>query len=431
MKQAGKVARSSDWKRKWPTTGNLRAWLLCHIDKCNAFSDVEQRASKAQVPIALLAEHGHPKEALRVVNRFLKSLMAARSTRLVSMAETGAEICLDQNDVKGAEKYLEIALKADKFVTRKCDVGYVAGSVRHFRALHGLLDPDEAEDEDDRHDALFHGAERRCLDAIRCGDRKVARKELAAMYQAAKQGDDDLNRSFELKRVLKAAAQLGDRALVRQYMAALAKADRDEVLDYDLLSELGMRDEAITAALRSIKRETKELVEDEDPNIHFPVTVICGALKFLIAQGEKDLASKALMSVVKTSDKWTSPGRSWGTSAVLSMFAEVIAVLEGTDAAQALLDQAREDAGMGPRSDFQQGVRTEAIEIEAKIGLIESALEKARKLRSPASRRSTVATILARAGRWKEIPAVCSAAANPEEAAELALRIGGVIRLPD
>ena len=34
------------------------------------------------------------------------------------MAETGAEICLDQHDLKGCEKYLNMALAADRFVTQ-------------------------------------------------------------------------------------------------------------------------------------------------------------------------------------------------------------------------------------------------------------------------------------------------------------------------
>ena len=207
--------------------------------------------------------------------------------------------------------------------------------------MNGLLDPAEAEDEKQRREATFTRARRHCQDAIRLGDRKLARQKLAEMHHAAKLNRDGFFRALEMRVVVKAAAEIGDPALVRHYMAGLSKADRDEVLDYTLLSELGMKDEALAAALRSIKQETKELVEMDNPNIHFPVMSICDALKFLIAEGQKDVVHKALTSVVKTSSKWTTLGPNFTTSSVLSMFAEVVAQLEGPEQARMLLDQAR------------------------------------------------------------------------------------------
>lgn len=112
------------------------------------------------------------------------------------------------------------------------------------------------------------------------------------------------------------------------------------------------------------------------------------------------------------------------------MFAKVIALLDGPEAAQSLLEKARADANKGRRSDFQHGARAEAIGTEAEIGLVDSALEKARKLRSPRERCFTVATLLAESGKWTELPAVCSAVTSPVDAAEVCLRVTHVIRNP-
>jgi len=101
------------------------------------------------------------------------------------------------------------------------------------------------------------------------------------------------------------------------------------------------------------------------------------------------------------------------------MFAEVVAAIEGPEAAQQLIADAHQDASAEKRSDFRQGAVAAALDVEARFGKLDEAIAKARKLRSPKQRRMELGKLLAKAKRWKELQAVCSQATSPEEAAEL------------
>lgn len=57
--------------------------------------------------------------------------------------------------------------------------------------------------------------------------------------------------------------------------------------------------------------------------------------------------------------------------------------------------------------------------MKADIGGLDEAIAKARKLCSPTQRRKELASLLARAGRWKELREVLSQITSPEEAADV------------
>jgi hypothetical protein len=138
-------AKLPAWKTKWPKNGELLAWFRAGLQKCNAIVVSNEAANKAYLPIEHIAELGHTEEALKQVNKFLKRLTQAKQLmETVRIAELGAKICLDADELDRMEKYLSIALSAEKFNSRKCDIGYAAESVRDFRADNGLLDPKDA-----------------------------------------------------------------------------------------------------------------------------------------------------------------------------------------------------------------------------------------------------------------------------------------------
>ena len=77
------------------------------------------------------------------------------------------------------------------------------------------------------------------------------------------------------------------------------------------------------------------------------------------------------------------------------------------------------DASTEHRSEFRKCARGAALEMEARLGQLDEAIAKARKLRSPKECRVELCKLLAKAKRWKELKAVCSEAASTEEAADL------------
>lgn len=407
------------WKAKWPKNGDLRAWFICGIRKCMAIADPKEASRKAHVPIEALAEGGHGDESLKYVDRFLRALPADEVLERVSMAEIGAEICLEAGNLSRMERYLAIAAATEKFNTRKCDVGFSIDAVRKFRAFHGILDPALAVDDEERREAIFNRARRRSRDLFKRGKRKEAQAAAAEMEQAAKETADEWAREMRLRHVIEHHAQIGDSSAVARTIKNLPKAERAEILDYSMLSRLGMRKEAIERAVKEVKDELRELETMDSPNIHFPVRSICDALLFLIEQRQRDVAARLYGRIARSARKWPAI-QGWTTSAVLTMFAEVAAILEGPEAAQYLLEGAERDARSESRTGFRKGAQSATIEMQARLNGFDEALAKDQKLRSPTERRRELAKLFAKAGRWSDLRATCQQVASPEEAAELA-----------
>jgi hypothetical protein len=362
---------------------------------------------------------GRTDEALRHVDRCLRRLPEGAVVAAVEMAELGAEICLNVGRLGRMEKYLLIALSTEKHIRRKCDIGFSVNSVRAFRAQHGILDPREAMDDEQRIEAIFEGARRRCREALKAGKVNEARAALAIMEQATNDTQDFWERPSRRQVIIEFSAQIGDSRGVKRNIQKLTKADREEVLNFELLAKIGMKAEAIEAAVREVKRQLAELRTMDDPNIHFPVQEICRALKFLLDQRKKQEATRLFATVANSAKKWPVFEHGWTTSAVYTMFAEVAAVIEGPAAAQHLITQAQVDASTEHRSEFRKSASGAALDMEARLGQLDEAIAKARKLRSPKERRLELCKLLAKAKRWNELKSVCSDAASPGEAADL------------
>ncbi len=409
-----------DWKTKWPRGGDLKAWLRCMLKKCEAMSDDHEAASKAHLPIKHLAEMGHVAEALRYVNRFLRRLPKEDVLGTVMMAEVGAEVCLNADDLSGMEKYLSIAEATEPFNTRKNSIGFSINSVREFRAHNGILDPADAIDEKQRIKARFWRAERQFKQAMAARKRKAARLAVAEMEEAAREVEDEWIRQVYFHRVIDSYVELKDAGAVKRCMRKLDKDERDEILDSRTLMKLGMKPQAIARAKKCIAGELEELGEMTDPNIHFPVMSICESLQFLVEQGEKNAAKRWLRRALKEMPTWPVIEYGWVTSAVYKMFAKVMAMIEGPAAAEEMLENAVTDAKAEKRSGFRKGAISGTLNLKADIGGLDKAIADARKLRSPTERRAELGRLLARARRWKELSEVLSQAASPEEAAGLA-----------
>jgi hypothetical protein len=330
------------------------------------------------------------------------------------MAEVGAEVCLNADDLKGMEKYLAIV-----DATESEGSGFSRNSVRRFRAMHGILDPNDAADEEERILATFSRAKRRFRLAMEDRNKKMAAGYVKEMEQEAKKSKERLFRQFRMWDVLRAYVELKEASAVKRCISRMSKSERDEALDADTLATLGLKEDAIDRAKKTIREELATLQEDEDPNIHFPVMSICKMLKLLTELGEGKEAAKLLKKVFREMPAWPVYQFGWVTSAVYTQLAEVAAIIEGPEAAKELLDRAMADAAGEKRKDFGGGAVTAAVMARANTGAVDEAIATAPKIRSPALRRQSLAKLLTRASRFKELREILSGASSPEEAASL------------
>ncbi|MBX7106518.1 MAG: hypothetical protein K1X57_20755 [Gemmataceae bacterium] len=404
------------------------------IQKCDAIPDDDTAVDQAHLPIEHLAEMGCVAESLRIVDRFLRRLPKGKVLATVRMAELGAKICLDADDLRRMEHYLTIAESTEPFNTRKCDKGFSLNSVRQFRADNGFLDPADAIDEEQRIEAGFSRAHRQYKQSMATNERERARKALAEMEKIALGvGKDGWTRQSYLRRAVHAYAELKDADAVRQCVKQLNSADRQKVLDADMLLRLDMKLEAIARAQDDILKELEDLRTTSDPNIHFPLMSISRSLAFLVEHGKKDDARRWLYRALNEMSGWPVIEYGFVTSSVYESLAQAAAIIDGPAAANRLMKQAMIDAKAEKRSDFRQGAVDASLGLMAEIGNLDEAIEAARKLRSPTQRRKKLGTLLAKAKRWKELREVLSQVESPEEAADVAWWIkfelpGGEVR---
>ena len=413
-------APKATWQTDWPNNGDLKAWLDAMIQKCDAIADDSVAAKAAHLPISEIARNGSAAEALGHVDRFLRRLPPEKVGETVRLAQLGAEICLQADDLGLMEKYLAVAAATEPFITRKCDKGFSLNSVRRFRAQNGLLDPADAIDEEQRTRAMFERADRQCRNAIVAGEGPPAKSSLAEMEKIAAGIEVNWKRQAFLKRIVERYAELKDADAVMRCLNGFNVRDRDKVLDAGMLMNLGMKVEAVARARRDILQKLEELRTTKDPNIHFPAMAVGHLLEFLVEHGEKEEARRWLHRALDEMPTWPVIQLGWMTTSVYNSFASAVALIDGPAAAETLIKNAMNDAQREKHRDFRKGATRTALDLKGSIGNLDEAIAAAGKLRSPTERRKNLARLLARAQRWEELREVLSQTASPEEAAEVA-----------
>lgn len=411
------------WKTKWPRNADRRSWLICMIEKCDAIAEPYRSSSEAELPIEILAELGHPEEALKYVDRFLRKPAKDKlGNNTVGMARLGAQICLDNGDLERMEKYL--ARVESEPVRRKCDLGWPARAVQKFRAHNGLLDPNDAVDEEQRIEATFQRGKRRFNEAQSNQQLKQATAALAEMEKAAATlTEESFDYDYCNRTIAECYAALGDMKALNRRIKKFDKEAGKQVLDYRTLWKLGKKTDAIKRATGDVKNRLQELAEMDDPNIHFPVTFICLALEFLVEHDQQKLAKDLLGKVLEEVGAWPVIERGWMTAAVYTMLAEIVAKVMGPAAAKALIAKAEQDSKAERRPGWRKGAVAGVMDLKANQEALDESIAQARKMRSPTERRRRLASLLLRAKRWNELSEVCSGVPTPEEAADLCGRI--------
>ncbi|MDB5338761.1 MAG: hypothetical protein JWN70_4380 [Planctomycetaceae bacterium] len=426
-----KSAVAIKWKVKWPRNGDLRLWMLCMLEKCDAIADPDKGASKAHLPIQQLVRLGRVEESLKYVNRFLRKQPPDETGDTVGLCKLGAEICLNIGDLERMEAYLQQAASCP--VRRKCDLGYPERAVREFRAFHGILDPADAVDEEQRIEATFRRAKRHFNAAWanqQTADAKVAAAEMERA--ASLLTSEEIRHYWYYRATLEAYAKLCDHTTIKRCIKSLGN-EADDIVDYRMLWNCNLQTRSVQRAVREVGNQLEKLSTMRDPNIHFPVNAISQALEFLADHGKQKQARTLLKRVLSEMGTWYVYEIGWTTAAVYGMLAEIVAKLEGPAAAEDLLASAHHDASLEQRPGWRKESVSRAIGVEAELGRLEESIAKARQMRSPTERRRQLGTLLARAKRWKELSAVCCEAATPEEAAALCWSIkfelsGGEVR---
>lgn len=429
--QNNNVASLPKWKTKWPRKGDLRSWMLCMIEKCDAIEDPLDSGLAATPPIRTLAGLGCVEESLKYVNRFLRKQPKDNSFGTSVLSRLGAQICLDSGDRERMETYLHIAATAP--VRRKCDLGWPEKSVRDFRAHNGILNPADAVGDEQRIEATFERGKRQFNEAWANGQTTQAKSAIAEMERAAKELTDDLDdfmrRYYCYQTLIESYAKLGEGVAIKRCAKSLGGAAEEilekaaEILDYRTLWKIGLKEKAVDRATCEVDDRLQELATMDDPNIHFPINAICAALEFLFEHNKRKLARVWLKKVLSEMGTWPVYEIGWTTAAVYGMLAGIVGKVEGPEAAEELMANARRDANAERRPGWRKGAVAEALTVEADLGRLEDAIARARKIRSRPERRIQVATLLARANRLKELAEVCSEVATPKEAADLCERI--------
>jgi tetratricopeptide (TPR) repeat protein len=409
------------WQSRWPNSADLGSWFRCGIDKCYAIAKPEKGSEEAHLFIESLAELGHTAEALKHVEKFIKRLPKNDSFESARQALLGAKICLDVDDLVGMENYLTRVRATDERITRKCDIGFGTHCDKDFRVFNGLLNPADLDSSDeDYHHAAYNFAERAFKKARSENNISEAKKQLAAMAEAAKLDKSEWTRSMWNRRIIELASEVDDTDLIKTLIQRIPARERHEKIGYKVYSKIGMKTEALKAAERIVNEKIDELLSMEDPNIHFPIHSITEALTFLIAQNEKKLANKLFKKVAESAASWKCVIKGWTTTAVLTSFVPIVEQLEGVEAARELASLASEHAAGEGHKGFKRGAQSAAMAATAAVNPLDEAIAQARKLRSPSGKRMELGKLFAKAGRWKELKEVLSGVATPEEAAKIA-----------
>lgn len=405
------------WKTRWPRSADVKAWILCKAEKSLAITDPEERLDNYRFAMEALAQRKHEKEARRLIRGLFKLVPANDGYLLIDACRSAATVCMQLTDEAGALKYLDRIPAAQAFIKRPCDKTWAADAVRDFKIEHGLMDPDEFEDEDKRWDAGYQRACRQFDAALARGDKNAARLALADAERWSGKADKHMKRIL-CWHLIRCAADLGDARLTLDYVNSIKADERPCTVIGPHLLKVDLRMRMIAQANLDIAAALKEL-RSGDPNVHFPASSIQRTIEFLLDNGEPDLARRQLNRVLRDSRSWKVQGFGFASAGLYLSLAAVVARLDGREAAEELLKGALGEARGERRSDWRIGVMSELIELYQKIGDFERALELARKMRS-GEKRKILACLLAQARRWDELHEVLRECKTPTEAADIA-----------
>ncbi len=408
------VKRTARQPRKWPHGADLKPWLDCYLDRCEQHPKGSEAGIKACTPLKQLAECGHTTAALTRLQRMLGKLPASECKAAGFLALIGAEICLDLPDLRRAEKYLQLA-EARHANAKPRDQQAIQTRLKHLRAANGLPESAASGALDGDSPLSQLGKFRlRYRTALLAGDTSAAAKALQKTTKLIPEVDEFWQAPGLTLSAITAFRRLGGEAAVVKYLAWLDRNRHSNDLATGSLWGMGLTDIANKRAEKLIAGHLKKLKHDPDPNIHFPVNEICKELWFFLQTGQKDIAAKLLQRVLRELPHWPGVRGGFATSGVLTDLAEVLAEIDGPEAAGELLGLAVQAGQAEPHRGFRKGALKAANQQLEALGLA-AAVTNAGSIKNAKKRRETLIPLLTRRAAWPELATLLDEITNADE----------------
>lgn len=414
MAKAAGVKGTKLQPRKWPLKPDLKPWLECYLDICEQHPRPDQAGIQACTPLKQLAECGHATAVLSRLQRLLDRLPAKECLATGFLALTGAGICLEIPDPRRAEKSLQLAERRHAIASPR-DRKPLQIRLKQLLTANGL--PESAAsgplDEDSSLFQLGHYRER-YRTALLAGETSAATRALQKITRLIPEIDEFGEAPGFTLSAVSAHRRLGGEAAVVKYLAWLDRNRHSSDLATGSLWNMGLVEIANQRAENLIAGLLKKLKREPDPNIHFPVNEICKELWFFLQTGQKDIAAKLLQKVLRAMPDWPGLRGGFAASGVLTDLAEVLAEIDGPEAAVELLGLAVEAGKAETHRGFRKGALRAAREKLAAPGLA-AAIAQVEAIKNAGKRREALIPLLARHSAWTDLAKVLNEITDVEE----------------
>ena len=408
------VNRPTRKPRKWPHTPHLQPWLESYLDLCEQHPKPAEAAIKACIPLKQLADCGHETASLKRLQRLLDRLSPKDSQAAGFLALAAVEISLGLPDLRRADKYLRLA-EAHESTARPAERKSLQLRLKDVRKLNGLpASPDSSSSGDDDPESQLGHSRQAYRAALLAGDKSAAAKALQKATRLIPEVDHFWVRPGLTLSAIKAFHRLGETGPLARYVAWLDKNRHSSDLDTGSLWAMGLTDAANKRAQDLIASHLKKLKHDPDSNIHFPVHEICEELWFFLQTGQPETAARLLQRVLRELPHWPGLHGGFAGSGVLTELAELLAELDGPEAARKLLGLAVQAGRAEPDRGFRQGALKAAHEQLEAPGLA-AAIAKAKATKNARQRRETLIPLLTKQSAWPELAAVLDEITSSDE----------------
>jgi hypothetical protein len=396
------VNRTIRQPRKWPDSADLKPWLECYLDLRERHSRADRAGILACVRLKQLAECGHETAALARLQRLLDRLPPSECEATGFLALAGAEISLDLPDRRRAERHLQLAEARQSIAPPRVRTALQL-NLKSLRAANDLPEPSGSSSGSDDGSLRRLGKYRQGYrTALLAGDRTAAARALQKAAKLIPEIDEFLLKPGLTLGAIRAFRRLGDDAALARYLAWLDRNEHSNDLATGGLLGMGLPDVANTRAEKLVLHHLKQLKRDPDPNVHFPVDEICTELWFFLQTGQKETAERLLRRVLRELPGWPGLRGGFASSGVLTMLAELLAEIDGPEAARELLGLAVQAGRSEPHGGFRRGALTAASRQNEAPGLA-AAIDRAGSIKNAKKRREALIPLLTRRAAWPEL----------------------------
>lgn len=344
----------------------------------------------------------------------LKRLPPSECEATGFLALVGADICLDLPDCRRAEPYLQL-VEARQSIAQPRVQKALQINLNYLRAANDLPKSSEAGPSRDVGRLQEVGKYRqKYRAALLAGDGSAAARALQKATKLIPQIDQFVLKPGLTLSIIRAFRRLGDDAALGRYLTWLGRNGHSNDLASGSIRAMGLTDLANQRAEKLVVGHLKKLQRDPDSNIHFPVHEICKELWFFLQTGQKETAARLLHRVLRELPGWPGLHGGFATSGVLTELAELLAEIDGPEAACELLGLAVKAGQSEPHRGFRRGALAAANRQLEAPGLA-AAIARARTIKSASQRREALIPLLTQRADWSELAAVLDEISDEDE----------------